>query len=194
MLHHRMDGQLMTHSQEEMALIGIFALLWIGEHLALRMISRGWFYYSVACGMEILHEQSERVYRPSHKWCRCVEKQGFLFRRRCLLHLWRVCNVLVERTYQLRRYECRSAPRFKYICMNIEAEALTCWRINGIALSLCRWWLKTRCDFGHFRHTFLPFTTGLYLPADSTTLLLIMISAILLSSDSLQLILSRYSR
>ena len=32
MLHHRMDGQLMSHSQEEMALIGIFALFWIGEH------------------------------------------------------------------------------------------------------------------------------------------------------------------
>jgi len=29
MMHHRMDGQLMTHSQEEMALIGIFALFWI---------------------------------------------------------------------------------------------------------------------------------------------------------------------
>jgi hypothetical protein len=41
MLHHRMDGQLMTHSQEEMALIGIFALFWIGEHLALRVILRG---------------------------------------------------------------------------------------------------------------------------------------------------------
>jgi len=27
-MHHRMDGQLMTHSQEEMALIGIFALFW----------------------------------------------------------------------------------------------------------------------------------------------------------------------
>ena len=34
MMHHKMDGQLMSHSQEEMALIGIFALLWIGEHLA----------------------------------------------------------------------------------------------------------------------------------------------------------------
>ena len=31
MMHHRMDGQLMTHSQEEMAVIGIFALFWIGE-------------------------------------------------------------------------------------------------------------------------------------------------------------------
>jgi len=29
MMHHRMDGQLMSHSQEEMALIGIFALFWI---------------------------------------------------------------------------------------------------------------------------------------------------------------------
>jgi len=28
-MHHRMDGQLMSHSQEEMALIGIFALFWI---------------------------------------------------------------------------------------------------------------------------------------------------------------------
>lgn len=33
-MHHKMDGQLMSHSQEEMALIGIFALFWIGEHLA----------------------------------------------------------------------------------------------------------------------------------------------------------------
>jgi hypothetical protein len=30
-----MDGHLMTQSQEEMALIGIFALFWIGEHLCL---------------------------------------------------------------------------------------------------------------------------------------------------------------
>jgi len=29
MMHHRMDGHLMTQSQEEMALIGIFALFWI---------------------------------------------------------------------------------------------------------------------------------------------------------------------
>jgi len=29
MMHHRMDGQLMSHSQEEMALIGIFTLFWI---------------------------------------------------------------------------------------------------------------------------------------------------------------------
>jgi len=29
MMHHRRDGQLMSHSQEEMALIGIFALFWI---------------------------------------------------------------------------------------------------------------------------------------------------------------------
>jgi len=29
MMHHTMDGHLMTQSQEEMALIGIFALLWI---------------------------------------------------------------------------------------------------------------------------------------------------------------------
>jgi len=36
MMHHRMDGQLMTQSQEEMALIGIFALFWMGEHLALK--------------------------------------------------------------------------------------------------------------------------------------------------------------
>ncbi|KAF8165332.1 hypothetical protein B0H34DRAFT_688806 [Crassisporium funariophilum] len=28
MMHHRMDGHLMSQSQEEMALIGIFALLW----------------------------------------------------------------------------------------------------------------------------------------------------------------------
>ena len=32
MMHHKMDGQLMSHSQEEMALVGIFALFWIGEH------------------------------------------------------------------------------------------------------------------------------------------------------------------
>ncbi|KAF9568887.1 hypothetical protein CPC08DRAFT_702004 [Agrocybe pediades] len=29
MMHHRMDGQMLTRSQEEMATIGIFALFWI---------------------------------------------------------------------------------------------------------------------------------------------------------------------
>ena len=38
MMHHRMDGQLMTHSQEEMAVIGIFALFWIGEQAPLPCI------------------------------------------------------------------------------------------------------------------------------------------------------------
>ena len=37
-MHHRMDGQLMTHSQEEMAVIGIFALFWIGEQAPLPCI------------------------------------------------------------------------------------------------------------------------------------------------------------
>jgi len=29
MMHHRMEGQLMSQSQEEMAVITIFALLWV---------------------------------------------------------------------------------------------------------------------------------------------------------------------
>ena len=31
MMHHRMDGQVMSQTQEEMAVIGIFALFWVGE-------------------------------------------------------------------------------------------------------------------------------------------------------------------
>ncbi|PPQ77781.1 hypothetical protein CVT25_011216 [Psilocybe cyanescens] len=29
MMHHKMDGQIMTQRQEEMAVIGIFALFWV---------------------------------------------------------------------------------------------------------------------------------------------------------------------
>ncbi|KAF8974549.1 hypothetical protein BDZ97DRAFT_1911722 [Flammula alnicola] len=29
MMHHKMDGRFMNQSQEEMAVIGIFALLWV---------------------------------------------------------------------------------------------------------------------------------------------------------------------
>jgi len=29
MMHHRMDGQVMSQAQEEMAVIGIFALFWV---------------------------------------------------------------------------------------------------------------------------------------------------------------------
>jgi len=32
-MHHRMEGQMLTQSQEEMAVIGIFALFWVGEWL-----------------------------------------------------------------------------------------------------------------------------------------------------------------
>lgn len=31
-MHHRMEGQLLTQTQEEAVLIGGFALLWIGDH------------------------------------------------------------------------------------------------------------------------------------------------------------------
>jgi len=34
-MHHRMEGQLMSQSQEEMAVITIFALLWIGKSCCL---------------------------------------------------------------------------------------------------------------------------------------------------------------
>jgi hypothetical protein len=29
-MHHKMDGRFMNQTQEEMAVIGIFALLWVG--------------------------------------------------------------------------------------------------------------------------------------------------------------------
>jgi len=32
-MHHRMEGQLLTQTQEEAVLIGGFALLWIGEQM-----------------------------------------------------------------------------------------------------------------------------------------------------------------
>lgn len=31
MMHHRNEGQVMTQAQEEMAVIGILALFWVGE-------------------------------------------------------------------------------------------------------------------------------------------------------------------
>jgi hypothetical protein len=31
MMHHRNEGHVMTQSQEEMAVIGILALFWVGE-------------------------------------------------------------------------------------------------------------------------------------------------------------------
>ena len=31
MMHHKTDGRFMNQTQEEMAVIGIFALLWVGK-------------------------------------------------------------------------------------------------------------------------------------------------------------------
>ena len=59
MMHHKMDGQLMSHSQEEMALIGIFALFWIGEHLAFENDFGGWFYQKCC----LWHGNSSRTNR-----------------------------------------------------------------------------------------------------------------------------------
>ena len=64
MMHHRMQGQMMSQSQEEMAIIGIVALLWIGKSfrspdysLQSQPIAH---ISSFPCGIQIVHEARRR--------------------------------------------------------------------------------------------------------------------------------------
>lgn len=41
-MHHRQEGQVLTHPQEEAALIGGLALLWIGESHLLMIYPQLW--------------------------------------------------------------------------------------------------------------------------------------------------------
>lgn len=70
-MHHRMDGQVMSQAQEEMAVIGIFALFWVGESNSLisRKAETDTFTpTSFHSRISILHEQARRRRRRS--WCR----------------------------------------------------------------------------------------------------------------------------
>jgi len=67
MMHHRMDGQLMSHSQEEMALIGIFALFWIVLLVAWKFFTNK--QSSVSTGLGIHSASQNRDLLTSKDFC-----------------------------------------------------------------------------------------------------------------------------
>ena len=63
-MHHKMQGQMMSQSQEEMAVIGIVALLWVGKSfrsldcpLKSEFIA---YISSFPCGIQIVHHEARR--------------------------------------------------------------------------------------------------------------------------------------
>jgi hypothetical protein len=61
-MHHRMQGQMMSQSQEEMAVIGIVALLWVGKSFRspdYSLQSQAMAYLSsFPCGIQIVHHEA----------------------------------------------------------------------------------------------------------------------------------------
>lgn len=107
LMHHKMEGQMMTESQEEMLLIGMLALMWMGEHCRRPCKNREsrvrlpWNVHSYSHRMEVIQPQEWGRWWGQHG---CIvhhapkvgEIQRPLFERQHVVRLRGVVRILVK--------------------------------------------------------------------------------------------------